>query len=129
MSSSTPTITNSACNVTTYTQVAAAVASCTNIAITNLTIPAGDTLTLSKLKTGTIVTFYGETFWTYANSDYDLLDLGGTNVTIQGAACSVLNGNGPAWWDGEGSNGGVSKYCNSPHSSHWLVLTISSLPR
>jgi len=28
---------------------------------------------------------------------------------MQGAACSVLDGNGPAWWDGIGSNGGVPK--------------------
>lgn len=109
VSNRTPAITNPVCNVTTYSQVAPAVAACTNIAITNLTVPGNTTLDLTKLKANTVVTFYEETFWTFANYSYDLLKVGGTNVTLQGAPCSVLNGNGPSWWDGNGSNGGVPK--------------------
>ncbi|KAG8872445.1 hypothetical protein FRB98_009608 [Tulasnella sp. 332] len=105
----TPVITNSVCNVTTYSAIAAAVSACTNIALTGITVPAGDTLNLSSLKAGTIVTFYGKTTWAYADSDFDMLTIEGKNITIQGAPCSVIDGNGAAWWDGEGSNGGATK--------------------
>jgi hypothetical protein len=40
----------------------------------------------------------------------DLIQIGGTDITIQGEPGAVLDGNGPAWWDGLGSNGGVKKY-------------------
>ncbi|KAJ7801340.1 glycoside hydrolase [Mycena olivaceomarginata] len=32
------------------------------------------------------------------------------SITIQGASGSVIDGNGQAWWDGQGSNGGTTKY-------------------
>ncbi|EJT98772.1 hypothetical protein DACRYDRAFT_118552 [Dacryopinax primogenitus] len=107
----TPTTpsTNPICTVTAYSQLATAVSSCTDLHIQNLTVPANTTLDLSKVKANTVVTFEGRTFWTWANASYDLLKIGGTNITVQGAACSVLDGNGPAWWDGIGSNGGVPK--------------------
>ncbi|KAG8996372.1 hypothetical protein FRB95_014608 [Tulasnella sp. JGI-2019a] len=105
----TPAITNSVCNVTTYSAISAAVSACTNIALTNITVPAGDTLDLSSLKAGSIVTFYGKTTWAFEESDYDMLKIAGKNITIQGAPCSVIDGNGAAWWDGEGSNGGIDK--------------------
>ena len=34
---------------------------------------------------------------------------GGAGVTIKGAPGSILDGNGQAYWDGQGSNGGVPK--------------------
>ncbi|KZT55467.1 glycoside hydrolase family 28 protein [Calocera cornea HHB12733] len=89
--------------------VASAVAQCTDLHIQDLTVPPNTTLDLSKVKANTVITFEGRTFWQWANATYDLLKVGGTNITIQGAACSVLDGNGPAWWDGIGSNGGVPK--------------------
>jgi len=35
--------------------------------------------------------------------------IGGTDITITGADGHVIDGNGAAYWDGEGSNGGVAK--------------------
>ncbi|KAJ6600535.1 glycosyl hydrolases family 28-domain-containing protein [Mycena vulgaris] len=102
--------TGAVCTVTTFANVAAAVANCTNIVLQNITVPANTIIDLSKAKTNTVITFAGRTFWEFASgASSDLLKIGGTNITIQGAACSVLDGNGAAWWDGIGSNGGVPK--------------------
>jgi polygalacturonase len=46
----------------------------------------------------------------HKNHKDDLIQIGGTDITIQGAPGAVLDGNGALWWDGQGSNGGVSKY-------------------
>jgi hypothetical protein len=49
------------CTVTSYADVPAATASCTAITIQDVTVPGNSTLDLSKLKTGTTVTFAGKT--------------------------------------------------------------------
>jgi hypothetical protein len=36
--------------------------------------------------------------------------ISGTDITITGASGHVIQGNGEAYWDGEGSNGGQDKY-------------------
>jgi hypothetical protein len=57
-----PTATaESVCTVTSYADVPAATASCTAITIQDVTVPGNSTLNLSKLKTGTTVTFAGRT--------------------------------------------------------------------
>jgi hypothetical protein len=38
-----------------------------------------------------------------------MITAGGTDITILGAPGHVINGNGQAWWDGQGSNGGQPK--------------------
>ncbi len=47
-----------------------------------------------------------------------MLKFGGSNITVQGACGHVIDGNGAAWWDGIGSNGGVTK---------WDISSISAL--
>ncbi|KAJ7924730.1 polygalacturonase precursor [Mycena leptocephala] len=112
------------CTVTAVAQVASATASCTSIVLSNLAVPTSTTLNLSKLKTGTTVTFAGKTTFAFTDWDSDLIQIGGQNITIQGASGSVIDGNGQAWWDGQGSNGGVTK------PDHFIVLktTGTSLP-
>ncbi|EIN05962.1 hypothetical protein PUNSTDRAFT_46274 [Punctularia strigosozonata HHB-11173 SS5] len=107
----TPTSTSSSasCTVTAYADVATAIKTCTDIHLRDITVPAKSTLDLSKAKANSVITFEGRTTWGYAASDWDMLKLGGTNITVQGAPCSVIDGNGAAWWDGQGSNGGVDK--------------------
>ncbi|KAJ7673373.1 glycosyl hydrolases family 28-domain-containing protein [Mycena rosella] len=104
------------CTVTAIAQVASATASCTAIVLSNLAVPSSTTLNLSKLKTGTTVTFAGKTTFAFTDWDSDLIDIGGEDITIQGAAGSVIDGNGQAWWDGQGSNGGATK------PDHFIVL-------
>lgn len=105
----TATTGSSGCTVTAYADVSAAVASCTAITLDNVAVPGGDTLDLSSLKTGTTVTFAGTTTFGYADEDYDMIKVGGTDIHITGAVDSIIDGNGQAWWDGQGSNGGKTK--------------------
>ncbi|KAI9664077.1 MAG: hypothetical protein M1821_007568 [Bathelium mastoideum] len=105
-----PTTTAAApCTVTAYSAVASATASCTAITLENIAVPGGKTLDLSKLKTGTTVTFAGTTTFGYYDWDGDLIEVGGTNITVTSAEGAIIDGNGESWWDGQGSNGGIAK--------------------
>lgn len=87
----------------------AATASCTAITLDGITVPSGKTLDLSALVNGTTVTFARTTTFEYYDGNIDLIKVGGTDITITSAPGSVIDGNGQAWWDGLGSNGGISK--------------------
>jgi polygalacturonase len=99
-----------ACYVTAYAAIPAATAACTTITLDGITVPGNSTIDLSKLKKGTKVEFKGKTFWEYFDANYPFIKVGGTNIEITAAKDAVLDGNGQAWWDGLGSNGGVAKY-------------------
>jgi polygalacturonase len=105
-STATPT---DACYVTAYSAIPKAVTACTSITLDGITVPGNSTIDLSKLKTGTKVTFKGTTFWEYFDANYPFIKVGGTNIEVTAAEGAVLDGNGGAWWDGLGSNGGVAK--------------------
>ncbi|KAK3669431.1 hypothetical protein LTR78_010691 [Recurvomyces mirabilis] len=107
----------SPCTVTAYSAVAAATASCTAITLKNIAVPGNATLDLSKLKAGTKVTFAGTTTFGFAEADYDMIKVGGTNITITAEAGAIIDGNGQAWWDGQGSNGGIAK------PDHFFVIS------
>lgn len=105
-----PTYDNStACHVTEYSGIPAAVASCTSITLDGITVPGNSTIDLSKLKTGSKVVFKGRTFWEYADANYAFIKVSGTDLEITADKDAVLDGNGQAWWDGLGSNGGLTK--------------------
>jgi len=95
--------------VTAYSAIPAATAACTSITLDGITVPGNSTIDLSKLKTGTKVTFKGTTFWEYFDANYPFIKVGGTNLEITAADGAVLDGNGQSWWDGLGSNGGIAK--------------------
>ncbi|KAI9689688.1 MAG: hypothetical protein M1820_010088 [Bogoriella megaspora] len=103
------TTTSAPCTVTAYSAIPAATSSCTSIVLQDVAVPGGSTLDISKLKTGTTVTFAGTTTFEYADADYDMIKAGGTNITITAAEGAIIDGNGQAWWDGQGSNGGIAK--------------------
>ncbi|KAK5675681.1 hypothetical protein LTS10_011781 [Elasticomyces elasticus] len=113
---STPTTTD-ACYVTAFSAVAAATAACTAITLDSIEIPGNQTLNLSKLKTGTIVTFAGTTMVDFYEADYDIIKVGGTDITITAEPGAIIDGNGQAWWDGQGSNGGIEK------PDHFFVIS------
>ncbi|KAF1944989.1 glycoside hydrolase [Clathrospora elynae] len=108
-SSTFATVSADACYVTAYSAIPAATAACTSITLDGITVPGNSTIDLSKLKTGTKVTFKGKTFWEYFDANYPLIKVGGTNLEITAAEGAILDGNGQSWWDGLGSNGGVAK--------------------
>lgn len=45
----------------------------------------------------------------YADADYNLISVGGTNIDVSADPEAIIDGNGQAWWDGLGSNGGINK--------------------
>ncbi|KAI2892925.1 CAZyme family GH28 [Aspergillus niger] len=105
------------CTVTEYASISSAVASCSNILLSNINAPASSTIDLTGLQTGAAVIFAGETtFGDTYDSDFDPIVISGTDVTITGEEGHVINGNGEAYWDGEGSNGGQDK------PDHFIVV-------
>jgi hypothetical protein len=57
---------------------------------------------------------FGDTY----DDDFDPIVISGHDITITGAEGHVIEGNGAAYWDGEGSNGGQDKsVINSLHMS------------
>ncbi|KAH6654996.1 family 28 glycosyl hydrolase [Truncatella angustata] len=102
--------TSAACIVTEYSAIAAAVANCTDIVLQDIFAPANSSINLTKLQAGSRVTFAGNTtFGDTPDHDFIPIQVSGTNLTITGAEGHVIEGNGAAYWDGLGSNGGGSK--------------------
>ncbi|KAH8719178.1 glycoside hydrolase [Phaeosphaeriaceae sp. PMI808] len=106
--------------------------SCSTIVIKDMTVPAGVTLDLTKLKDGTVVTFQGTT--TFASTPWEgpLISVSGTNITVNGASGHLIDGNGGKWWDGKGGNGGVKKpkffFAHAMKSSRIVGLNIKNTP-
>lgn len=106
-----------ACVVTEYASISSAVESCTNIVLSNISAPPSSTIDLQSLQTGATVTFAGTTtFGDTFDSDFDPIVISGTDITITGTSEHVIEGNGAAYWDGEGSNGGQDK------PNHFIVV-------
>ncbi|KAG6368740.1 hypothetical protein INS49_002954 [Diaporthe citri] len=93
------------CTVSTYTAVSSAVASCTDIVLNGITVPAGKQLDLSGVQPSTTVTFSGTTTFGFNAWTSPLVLIGGTDFHITAESGAILDGNGPAWWDGQGDNG------------------------
>ncbi|KAJ3195535.1 Polygalacturonase, partial [Irineochytrium annulatum] len=81
---------------------------CANITLSNIAVPAGETLDLTKLKAGTNVMFEGTTTFGYKEWTGPLISAAGS-ISIHGAAGHVIDGDGARWWDGKGGNGGKKK--------------------
>ncbi|KAL4753510.1 putative endopolygalacturonase D [Aspergillus terricola var. indicus] len=105
------------CTVTDYAGISSAVASCSNILLTDVYAPPSSTIDLQNLQTGAAVIFAGKTtFGDTPDSDFDPIVISGTDLTITGTEDHVIDGNGQAYWDGQGSNGGSDK------PDHFIVL-------
>ncbi|TVY85531.1 Polygalacturonase [Lachnellula suecica] len=98
------------CVATEASQIAAAVASCTEITLQDIAAPDGQAIDLSDLKPNSVVTFAGLTTFGFVDSkDFVPITAGGKNVTITCVSGAIIDGNGQAYWDGLGSNGGANK--------------------
>ncbi|THZ81768.1 endo-polygalacturonase D [Aureobasidium pullulans] len=98
------------CTVTEYAGISSAVASCTNIVLSNIKAPASSTIDLTSLQTGTHVIFAGKTTFEDTNDKkFDPIVITGTDIIVEGADGHVIDGNGQSYWDGKGSNGGDAK--------------------
>ena len=97
------------CPISSINDLAAAKKSCYNITIGDLVVPAGKTLDLTQLNTGTTVTFTGKVTFGYTQWVGPLVSVSGTEITVKGTSSNVLDGYGAAWWDGKGSAKGKIK--------------------
>ncbi|KKK13564.1 hypothetical protein P175DRAFT_0559276 [Aspergillus ochraceoroseus IBT 24754] len=96
----------------TFTSAAAAKSGktgCSTITLKNIAVPAGQTLDLTGLKTGTTVIFEGETTFGYKEWKGPLISMSGTSITVKQAPGAKIDCGGARWWDGKGSNGGKTK--------------------
>ncbi|KAK0466717.1 glycoside hydrolase family 28 protein [Desarmillaria tabescens] len=75
---------------------ASSISSCSAVTINAFTVPSGSTLTLSP-KAGATVTMAGDITFAKTSSSGPLFTIDGDN------------GNGASYWDGQGTNGGVTK--------------------
>jgi polygalacturonase len=119
VTTSTPLASSSAtpCTCTDYSQISSAVASCTNIVLSNIAAPNGSAINLSGLQAGTTVTFDGLTTFGFTNSSsFNPMTISGAGITITANPGAIIDGNGQAYWDGLGSNGGV------PKPDHFIVV-------
>lgn len=96
----------------TFTDAASAIknkASCSTIILKDIAVPAGTTLDLTKLATGTHVIFQGKTTFGYKEWEGPLISFTGSNLLIEGASGHSIDCQGQRWWDTKGSNGGKTK--------------------
>ncbi|CAI6334127.1 unnamed protein product [Periconia digitata] len=116
----------------TFKDVASIDKSCTDIVLDSISVPAGQTLDLTKLKDNTKVTFKGTTSFGYKEWKGPLISVSGTKITVTGASGHVIDGNGAKWWDGKGSNGGKTKpkffYAHSLKQSTISNLNVKNTP-
>jgi polygalacturonase len=104
------------CTLTSFSNLASVKKSCTTITIGDLSVPAGSTLDLTGLSSGTKVIFDGEVTFGYKEWSGPLVSVSGTKITVTGSSGNLLNGNGAKWWDGKGSNGGKTKVRSNARS-------------
>ncbi|RAL61995.1 hypothetical protein DID88_002484 [Monilinia fructigena] len=98
------------CIATKYSEIAPCVGSSTDIILKDVYAPSNSAIDLRKLKAGTTVTFAGKTTFGFTNdSSFEPILIGGSGITITGEPDAIIDGNGQAYWDGLGSNGGVPK--------------------
>ncbi|EME83261.1 glycoside hydrolase family 28 protein [Pseudocercospora fijiensis CIRAD86] len=130
-SSASPTV-QDGCTFTDSDTASASKASCTAIVLKDITVPAGETLDMTDLADGTTVTFEGTTTFEYDEWKGPLISFSGTGLTVTGASGHVIDGNGAKWWDGKGSNGGVTKpkflYAHKMIDSTISGLNIQNCP-
>lgn len=121
------------CTVTELSQVTASVDSCSNILLSDITVPASSTLSVTVPSGGALL-FAGTMTVEYTpDSDYTPIVIAGSNAKVAGLAGAVIDGQGSQYWDGEGSNGGSDKpdkffKIDDMESSTIEQLTIQNWP-
>ena len=116
-SSSSTNTPGTPCVCTAYSQISAAVASCTNIVLSHIAVPGESAIDLTGLKAGSTVTFDGLMTFGFTNSStFNPITISGKGITVTANPGAVIDGNGQAYWDGLGSNGGV------PKPDHFIVV-------
>ncbi|OLL22487.1 Polygalacturonase [Neolecta irregularis DAH-3] len=101
-----------------------------SIVISNLAVPARETLDLSNLISGTQVMFTGTTTFAHAHWVGPLVVISGKDIQVSGDG--ILDGQGALSWDGKGTNGGYKKarllYLKDLHGASVTGITIRNSP-
>ncbi len=78
------------------------------------------------------VIFEGTTTFGFEEWTGPLISVSGTDITVTGASGSLIDGGGPSWWDGLGTNGGKTKpaffYAHDLTSSTIQNLNVLNTP-
>ncbi|KAJ7785327.1 polygalacturonase [Mycena maculata] len=80
---------------------------CTDVVITGFTVADGETVTISAAE-GATVTMTGDITFASTTSSGPLLTFDTTSIAFNGGD-NTIDGNGPDYWDGLGTDGGVPK--------------------
>ncbi|XP_018324161.1 polygalacturonase-like [Agrilus planipennis] len=101
--------------------------SCSSITIQDLTVPAGQTLDLTGLKSGTTVTFKGTIKFGTKQWAGPLISVSGSQITVNGASGNKIDGGGASYWDGKGGNGGKTKpkFFKAGKLNHSVIKNIN----
>lgn len=89
------------CTFTSTSALASGKGSCSSITLQGIAVPAGQTLDLTGLKSGTSVTFAGTTTFGYKEWEGPLISADGS-ITITGASGHLIDCGGARWWDSKG---------------------------
>ncbi|KAJ1327373.1 Glycosyl hydrolases family 28 [Microdochium nivale] len=121
------------CTFTTAAAAKSGKASCSTITLSNIAVPAGQTLDMTGLKAGTHVIFSGTTTFGYTQWEGPLISFSGDNINIEGASGHLIDGGGAQWWDTKGSNpGGKTKpkffFAHSLKDSNIRNLNVKNTP-
>ncbi|KAJ5128152.1 extracellular polygalacturonase [Penicillium atrosanguineum] len=123
---------SSTCTFTEAARASASKSSCSTIVLSDIEVPAGETLDLTDLNDGTKVIFEGTTTFGYEEWDGPLIKISGSGITVEAADGAEIDGDGSRWWDGEGTNGGKTKpkffYAHSLDDSTITGLSIKNTP-
>ncbi|GLI81382.1 hypothetical protein PoHVEF18_009761 [Penicillium ochrochloron] len=123
---------SSSCTFNSAASASASAKSCSTVVLDNIEVPAGETLDLSDLESGTKVIFDGETTFGYKEWDGPLIRISGSNIIVAGTSNHTINGGGERWWDGEGTNGGKTKpkffYAHDLDDSTITGLNVKNTP-
>ncbi|KAG5889040.1 hypothetical protein JTB14_009445 [Gonioctena quinquepunctata] len=92
------------CTISQYSDVASVISICKDIIVSNVTVPAGETLKLNLTK-GSIVTIKGNVSFGFQAWKGPLLEITGEGITVQGQPGSVIDGQGALYWDHLGDKG------------------------
>lgn len=121
------------CTVIELSAVSAAAKSCSNILLSDVTVSASSTLSVTVPSNGALL-FAGTMTVEYTpDADYTPIVIKGTNAKVAGLEGAVIDGSGAQYWDGQGSNGGTDKpdhfiKLSDLEASSFTDLTIRNWP-
>ncbi|GFN14399.1 hypothetical protein AtubIFM56815_005576 [Aspergillus tubingensis] len=122
----------STCTFTSASEASESISSCSDVVLSGIEVPAGETLDLSDAADGSTITFEGTTSFGYKEWKGPLIRFGGKDLTVTMADGAVIDGDGSRWWDSKGTNGGKTKpkfmYIHDVEDSTFKGINVKNTP-